>query len=312
MAEVNDVDSEVDETEETSRTRSEKADAMWSEARVDPVEIALPQGLGYTLRAYRMSDAVVLSDVDRDEDDFTALERKEDPLSEDDEDDSDDEASERHSADDRDLDESDDEADEGAPKRRDADDDSADDDSAEEDSDDEDKDSEDESAEAEESEEIPVFLGYAGKLYLFATPEALVDFVCSDTNHDLTQVDGWATLREQITADDVIADDADRYELDLVVENLRGGQDVWDTDLLVQAGEIARDLGYALRVEPIMTALASGSPLDDLDEALRATNAGMISGYFARRRLRKIGTQQATLGWRTIIGKISAVVDWRE
>jgi hypothetical protein len=31
-----------------------------------------------------------------------------------------------------------------------------------------------------------------------------------------------------------------------------------------------------------------------------------------RRRIKKIGAQQASLGWRTIIGKISAAVDWRD
>jgi hypothetical protein len=44
---------------------------------------------------------------------------------------------------------------------------------------------------------------------------------------------------------------------------------------------------------------------------LRASVEGGIRGFLARRRMRKIGTQQAALGWRTIIGKISAAVDWR-
>jgi hypothetical protein len=58
-------------------------------------------------------------------------------------------------------------------------------------------------------------------------------------------------------------------------------------------------------------ALSPGSPLDDLDEALRTSENGGVRGFMARRRMRKIGIQQAALGWRTIIGKISAVVDWR-
>jgi hypothetical protein len=37
-----------------------------------------------------------------------------------------------------------------------------------------------------------------------------------------------------------------------------------------------------------------------------------VGGFFAKRRLKKIGAQQAALGWRTIIGKISAAVDWRD
>jgi hypothetical protein len=149
-------------------------------------------------------------------------------------------------------------------------------------------------------------------LLLFSTAEELVAFVKSDADHDLTQLDTWESLRRRITASAVVPAGQDRYELDLVVENLRGGHDAWDSELLISAGEIARDLAYALRLEPVRTALAPGSPLDDLDEALRASAEGGVGGFFARRRMKKIGAQQAALGWRTIIGKISAAVDWRD
>jgi hypothetical protein len=177
---------------------------------------------------------------------------------------------------------------------------------------DEDEGEDDAELAAADSEEIPVFLGHAGKVYLFDSAEALVAFVTSDAEHDLSQIDSWSTIRERISVADVVPADDDRYELDLIVENLRGGPDVWEPDLLIAAGEVARDLGYALRIDPVLTALSSGSPLDDLDEALRSAGAGGVGGFFARRRLRKIGAQQAALGWRTIIGKISAAVDWRE
>ncbi len=96
------------------------------------------------------------------------------------------------------------------------------------------------------------------------------------------------------------------------MENLRGSHDAWDANLVIQAGEVARDVGYALRIDRIVAALSPGSPLDDLDDALRATEGGGFGSFFARRRLRKIGSEAAPLGWRTIIGKISGVVDWRD
>ena len=96
------------------------------------------------------------------------------------------------------------------------------------------------------------------------------------------------------------------------MENLRGGHDAWDPSLIIKAGEVARDLGYALRLEAVIGALSPGSPLDDLDEGLRTVESGGLGAFFARRRLRRIGAQTtAALGWRTIIGKISAAVDWR-
>jgi hypothetical protein len=62
----------------------------------------------------------------------------------------------------------------------------------------------------------------------------------------------------------------------------------------------------------VVTALAPGSPLDDLDDALRGVAAGGVGTFFARRRARKVGKETASLAWRTVIGKISAVVDWRD
>jgi hypothetical protein len=67
-----------------------------------------------------------------------------------------------------------------------------------------------------------------------------------------------------------------------------------------------------LRLESVISALSPDSPLDDLDEGLRTTESGRLTAFFARRKLRRIGAQQAALAWRSIIGKISTSVDWRD
>jgi hypothetical protein len=277
-----------DEDEDQAAARGTADDRpLWRDVRVDPVEIALPVGTGYTLRAYRPSSTLTPTEVaDReDEDPFAGRAR----LSEEDEEEVvilDEEFEE--------LARADEEEEEEAKSA-------------------EDKES-DEQAAAEEvaDEEVPVFLSHRGKLLLFRSAESLVDFVRSGQPNDLAQIDTWDELARRIEPADVAPRDDDTYELDLVVENLRGGHDTWDVQLLIAAGEIARDLGFALRLTPLITALAPGSPLDDLDEALRKTADGGLGGFLGRRRLRKIGAQQATLGWRTIIGKISAAVDWRD
>ena len=271
-------------------------DELWSAVRIDPVEIALPKGVGYTLRAYRPVTEVTPTDIsEREEDAFPERAR---PASED-------QPGNGY------ADEYDEEDDE------DEDDDEDDGFEAEEDEDDEDELDEaeldeEEAAAAAEPEEVPVFLGRAGLVYLFRSPEGLVDFVKSGAVHDLSQLDTWSELTGKLSADDVVPLPEDTYELDLVVDNLRGSRETWDANLVIQAGEVARDLGYALRIEPVIAALAPGSPLDDLDEALRATEGGGLGGFMARRRLKKIGAEAAPLGWRTIIGKISSAVDWRD
>jgi hypothetical protein len=278
-----------DTDEQTDLDTEAERPAVWSEVRIDPVEISLPKGTGYTLRAYRPIDDVTPTDVSQRElDEFPERPRpsveEEDTLVDTFGDEFDD------------LDEIDEE-----------------DDSVESEADeDEDEEEDDEDELAAEPDEVPVFLGRGGQLYLFRSAEGLVDFVRSGAEHDMSQLDTWSELVDRIGVEDVVPLPEDTYELDLVVKNLRAGRDSWDAGLLIQAGEVARDLGYALRINTVIGSLAPGSPLDDLDDALRASETGGVSGFLAKRRLKKIGAEAAPLGWRTIIGKISGIVDWRD
>ncbi len=272
--------------------------ALWEEVRIEPVEIALPAGVALTLRAYRKASEVTPTEVEVDEDDpFEARKRRQAAVEEEEEEvevEIDEAELERQAllADSEEVD----------PDAKAA----AGSDPVEPD---------DEPAEAVDQpadEEVPMFLSHKGRLLAFKTPESLVSFIRSGAPHDLAQLDTWATLAERVQSTDIDPQPDDRYELDLVVENLRGGHDTWDLPLLIAAGEGARDLGYALRLKPVILALSPGSPLDDLDESLRSAESGGMGGFFGRRRLKKIGAQQASLGWRSVIGKISAAVDWRD
>ena len=292
----------TEDAEESSR--SPQTVAFWADVRVDPVEIALPAGVGYTLRAYRPADELAEPEVDGDpelaKDDFDAAhaavaatrrrgEPEEDEIGE--------------------IQWPEEFAEE--PEEAEADEDSEE--AAEEDeAEAEEKDEKEEEEEETEAEDVPVFLGRRGRVYLFRSADKLVEFVRSGADHDLSQLDTWSQVSARIKPADIDPVEGDRYELDLVVKNLRGGADQWDPTLIIKAGEVARDLAYALRIDAVLTALAPGSPLDDLDEALRTAEAGGLKAMFARRKLRKAGGQQAVLGWRTIIGKLAAVADWRD
>ncbi|KKK05343.1 hypothetical protein [Micromonospora sp. HK10] len=293
---------------------------LWDELRIDPVEIALPAGTGYTLRAYRPARELTPTDVaERDQDD-PFLARRQVVDTEDEEEvvildeeyaaltaeDEDEEAEERPAGRRR-----------GKSAATDTETDAAEDVDAEAEADadaDEATDEDEDQDEADDAgdEEVPAFLTHRGKLLLFKSPESLVSFIRSGAPNDLSQLDSWNELSERVEPADIAPLDEDTYELDLVVENLRGGHDAWDPTLLIEAGEIARDLAYALRLPAVLDMLSAGSSLDDLDEALRASVNGGIGGFLGRRRLKKIGAQTASLGWRTIVGKISAVVDWRD
>ena len=214
--------------EDAPSTRSTRTEKLWADVRIDPVEIALPGGVGYTLRAYRSSAEITRPEVTRadedDLDDFDAASaavarRRRDGTADDETDveDLDEEVEAFDEDEDADLDEEDLDEDE---------------DREDEDEDDEDEDDEDE----EVVQDVPVFLGRDGRVYLFHSPDKLVEFVKSGAEHDLSQIDTWGTLVKRISSKDVVPLEEDTYELDLVVENLRGGPDVWDAPLILKAG----------------------------------------------------------------------------
>jgi len=292
--------SEVEEPASPATARAEGLSGrdLWDEVRISPVEIAMPGGVGLTLRAYRLASELNPTETEVDEDDpFEARERA---------------AAARRAEQEEEIILDDELAalvaeGEAGPDGKDGKVGDADEPDAADFAE-----AEAENEAQEEDEEVPVFLSHRGRLLAFKSPESLVSFIRSGAPHDLAQLDSWSTLAEQVQSTDIDPLPEDRYELDLVVENLRGGHDTWDLPLLIAAGEVARDLGYALRLKPVILALSPGSPLDDLDESLRSAESGGMGGFFGRRRLRKIGAQQASLGWRSIIGKISAAVDWRD
>jgi hypothetical protein len=299
--------------EEGSTVKEEKAVVedglsgreLWDEVRIAPIEIAMPGGVGLTLRAYRLASELTPTEIQTDEDDpFDARERR---------------AAARRAEEEGVIvdDEfsalvAEGETDSKADRKSDNKVVTEDGEVVEEPDAADFADEPDETEAEEADEEVPIFLSHKGKLLTFKTPESLVSFIRSGAPHDLAQLDTWATVAERVQSSDIDPAADDRYELDLVVENLRGGHDTWDLPLLIAAGEVARDLGHGLRLKPVILALAPGSPLDDLDESLRSAESGGMGGFFGRRKLRKIGAQQASLGWRSIIGKISAAVDWRD
>ncbi|NUR74286.1 MAG: DNA primase, partial [Hamadaea sp.] len=299
---------------------AEEPTEFWGELAIDPVEIALPRGSGFTLRAYRSSTAFAPTDVSERPEDDDPFARKPDAVLEDDEEelpDFDEEELTRQAlgqsdeSDDEDS-ESDDEDGKGGKSLK-ASDTSVDlepvDDESAESSESEEEDDEEADEEAEDVEEVPLFLTHKGRLLLFKSAEGLVEFVKSGAPNDMTQLPEWERLTEELDVDQVEPAEDDTYELDLVVENLRGGHDAWDSALILSAGEVSRDLAYSLRLNDVLGMLSPGSPLDDLDEALRSASSGGVGGFLAKRRVRKIGAQQASLGWRTVIGKISGIVD---
>lgn len=270
---------------ETDRpVRSAETDKLWNEMSVDPVELHLGKDSGFTLRAYRMSDTLPGA-KGAAEPEPAEEEEEEAPRGKHHEDEA---ASEEVLPEDEDAPEPD-AADFIEPEAAEDDEDALD----------------------AEPEEVPLFLTRKGKLLVFREPDALVAYVKDNDDHDLAVIEEYAELQDRLSVDDVVCDEDDTYELDLVVANLRGGQESWEPELLIKAAEVGRDLGYALKNDSVLSSLAPGSPLDDLDETFRVVVDGGLRGRLAKRRLKKNDSQQAAIAWRGVIAKINDHVEWR-
>ncbi|MGH3544615.1 MAG: hypothetical protein ACRDPW_01580 [Mycobacteriales bacterium] len=271
---------EKDGAEEPDYERTDDVAKFWDESEIELVEIALPGAgsgsrVGYTLRHYRPA--------------MFYPEPEPEPEAEPDEFDDEPELPETVQVPDESRDDKDDTT--GNHNNTDA----PEPDPADFESDDE--------PVGEEREEV-VMLAHEGMLHVFGTARALVEFVTSDAPHDLAEVEAFIRLKETLTPQMVAPSDEDRYELDLVVRNLRGGRDAWDAELLISAAEIARDITYACGLREALAALGPGSPLDTLDDALRD------GGFWARRRIGRLKPEQVALAWRGVIGKIAGATKW--
>ena len=298
-------DTDDDVISEPAYERTAEVIEFWEQAGIEPVEIALPGGVGFTLRHYRTEVFYPEPEVEEPE-----VEDADDEWSEE----LGEELPETVRVPDEDEDDEDSDPDEAKgeekTKGKAKPDDSADANGADERTPDDEAEIGDGEGEAEElvgeEREVVVFLTHNGRLQMFKTARGLADFVASDAPHALADVEAFARVKENIKPELIAPDDDDRYELDLVVRNLRGGRDAWDADLLIKAGEISRDLAYACGLTDTLEALSPGSPLDTLDDALRG------SGLRARWKLRRIKQEQVTLAWRSAIGKILGAVDWHK
>ena len=248
------------DTETTKRTAA--ATKFWSAVKVEPVEIALNSGVGLTLRAYRMDDEITPADVSgrdrrrRDaaapvavttDEEIRGVRRR------------------------------------GARRRRARPPSSRTTTttrSRREDEDDEDED-EDEASRTRRPEEVPVFLTHAGKLLLFQR-RGLVEFVRSGAGNDLTQLDTWTKL-----VDGVRAGTSCPAGRGLVRARPRRGEPArrprrWDPTLLIEAGEVARDLAYALRIAGVL-ALSPGSRWTTSTRRCAPRSTAGSAAFMARR-----------------------------
>jgi hypothetical protein len=155
-----------------------------------------------------------------------------------------------------------------------------------------------------------VFASEGPRLSLFRRPEQATDHAAGTDEHAMASVLHWDTLRESMAVAFLPLTPDNRYHLDLPSVTLERNPKQWLIDLVVHAGDIARELTYALDIPDGHDLLGPGTLLDRFDDALRAAQRAPFR-RLALRDLRAFDQAQLVHGWRRVAEVVEARVDWQ-
>ncbi|WP_051798096.1 Hsp70 family protein [Catenuloplanes japonicus] len=155
-----------------------------------------------------------------------------------------------------------------------------------------------------------VFASEDGRLPLFPRPERAADDAAGGEQHTMTRVLHWEAMAESMANAFLPLAKERRYRLDLPPVTLARDPKDWLLDVVVDAGDLARELVHALEIEEAYELVEPGSMLDVLDDALRVARRSMFRRQ-ARRDLDVFDRRLIVADWRRVTRLIEARVDWR-
>ena len=154
-----------------------------------------------------------------------------------------------------------------------------------------------------------VFTAVAGRLPLFRRPEQATEFAAVSAGHDMSEVLHWDWLSESMSRAFLPLLDDHRYDLDLPSANLEMDPARWLPDLIVKAGDVARELVAALAIEEGYALLSPGSARTVLDDQLRASGRRPRPRTVRQWQQRDHGVLAS--GWQHVVELIGSRVDWQ-
>ncbi|WP_173161560.1 Hsp70 family protein [Phytohabitans suffuscus] len=161
----------------------------------------------------------------------------------------------------------------------------------------------------DDQQTVAVFASQGPRLPLFRRPEQATDHAAGGDDHAMASILHWESLRESMAVAFLPLLPRNRYVLDLPSVSLERDPKQWLTDLIVQAGDIARELTYALDIPQGQDLLGPGTLLDRLDDALRAAQRSSLRRK-AHRDLRAFDQARLVSGWRRVASLIDSHLDW--
>lgn len=151
------------------------------------------------------------------------------------------------------------------------------------------------------------FLGAGGKIFLFRSPERLLDFIGSDKEHDLVGLATWSELIAGVAkhGHPIVVSKEDDYDLAGADVLIHGKDVIWDPAPLAYAADLLLDVAEYAELERVTELLNTESKLS---EAVAAARAGQ------GRTLRPNPVEQEQLAneWGEAISAVTHLVSWRD
>jgi Hsp70 protein len=163
-------------------------------------------------------------------------------------------------------------------------------------------------AEDDDEQISAVFASVAGRLPLFPRPEQATAFAAAADNHDMCTLLHWESLRASMSRAFLPLIDDNRYDLDLPAVNLELDPAHWLPDVIVKVGDVALELIEALDIEEGDQLLGAGTPLDDLDDALRQVGHRPMRRYL--KAMRHFDGRELADQWQRVADVVDARLDW--
>jgi hypothetical protein len=162
----------------------------------------------------------------------------------------------------------------------------------------------------EDDDDDVIFLARGRRLRLFRSPEAMADFLMADTEHDLTRLPNWRTIRRSIRKASLEPDVGDYFDFDFVLRALGRRPELWVPRAFVACRDIVFEIAKAFRNKSLLDLVAPGSAIDQLDDLMRIVDEP-FAGWSARRKLQWLSGSTVKTHWGLAATRIRGISHWQ-
>jgi curved DNA-binding protein CbpA len=152
-----------------------------------------------------------------------------------------------------------------------------------------------------------IFLARGRRFVLFDSPESMATFLTTDRNHDLNRLPGWNDIRLSMADSPPAADDYADFEF--ILQTLHAPSAAWVPEPFVVCRDLVFEIATAFGHRRLLETVGPGTPIDRLDDVLRAVD-GPAPDWRSRRKLRRLDARQLGMHWRLAASRLRSIAYW--